>query len=202
MPAPKARGPAVSAPTSDESVGDRSPGSVPGFHPDADAGPRPGDVGPVATTFHAAVGRVTCCFAGTGPQDRRVRWGTVPHPRSNLGPRSRARSPVPVIGPHLLGPRPRSRSPESVVCPSVRSRYHCCPWMKAPRRSALVAGGPLPVQVGRWRRRSGPSRMTRSVISARREATRSPRVVRSSAVGRLVVMRVGSMCSYRWLMSR
>lgn len=43
------------------------------------------------------------------------------------------------------------------------------------------------------RRRSGPLRMTRVVISARREATRSPTALRSSAIGRLVVIRVGSI---------
>lgn len=43
------------------------------------------------------------------------------------------------------------------------------------------------------RRRSGPVRMTRVVISASRDATRSPTAPRSSAMGRLVVMSVGSI---------
>lgn len=61
----------------------------------------------------------------------------------------------------------------------------------APKGGRVQAAGEL------RRRRSGPSRMTRWVISERREATRSPRAVRSLGMGRFVVSKVGRRYSYR-----
>lgn len=171
MPVPEVRGPAVAVPASDEPVGDRSPGSVPvpgprprsrfprvgprfpvpGLHPDADAGPRPGDVGPRRTPLSTAVGCVTCCFPGTGPRDRWVRWGPVPGPQvrspsrvsvpdglslrwspdspRTLGTGPRSPCSVPALGP---GPRSRSRSPCSVPVPVLGPRI----------RSSAPAFGP------------------------------------------------------------
>lgn len=161
-------------------------------------GPRPRCASPVPGFGDRAWGRgVTCVFAGTGPRICCVRWGPVPEAfgdRSQLwtgtGPRRRVRGTVPV------GDRKRDRPPGAPPL-GPQSR-----WCTVPNRLGLpvpcaVGTGPRGRQFWDRRLRSGPVRMTRSVISARREEMRSPRAVRRASVGRLVVMRVGRMCSYR-----